>query len=87
MVSDHGMMRDMVLRSRRVRAEHDPTRRFLAATAEVYEPTLVTEDERLCGARASAPSQIVERMVTSGRGRQRYDGVKRGRVTWTNGPG
>jgi PIN domain nuclease of toxin-antitoxin system len=38
----------VALRSRRVRVEHeDPADRFLAATAEVYELTLVTADERL----------------------------------------
>jgi hypothetical protein len=42
------LTRDVALRSRRVRIEHeDPADRFLAATAEVYELTLVTADERL----------------------------------------
>ena len=38
----------VALRSRSVRLEHeDPADRFLAATADVYELTLVTADERL----------------------------------------
>ena len=42
------LTRDVVLRSRLVRVDHeDPADRFLAATAEVYELTLVTADERL----------------------------------------
>jgi PIN domain nuclease of toxin-antitoxin system len=42
------LTRDVALRSRAVRIEHeDPADRFLAATAEVYELTLVTADERL----------------------------------------
>ena len=42
------LTRDVALRSRFVRVEHeDPADRFLAATAEVYELTLVTADERL----------------------------------------
>lgn len=42
------LTRDVALRSRTVRLEHeDPADRFLAATAEVYELTLVTADERL----------------------------------------
>ena len=42
------LTRDVALRSRSVRVEHqDPADRFLAATAEVYELTLVTADERL----------------------------------------
>jgi PIN domain nuclease of toxin-antitoxin system len=42
------LTREVALRSRLVRVEHeDPADRFLAATAEVYELTLVTTDERL----------------------------------------
>jgi PIN domain nuclease of toxin-antitoxin system len=42
------LTRDVALQSRVVRVEHeDPADRFLAATAEVYELTLVTADERL----------------------------------------
>ncbi len=42
------LTRDVALRSRVVRVDHeDPADRFLAATAEVYELTLVTADERL----------------------------------------
>lgn len=42
------LTRDVALRTRAVRVEHeDPADRFLAATAEVYELTLVTADERL----------------------------------------
>lgn len=42
------LTRDVALRSRSVGIEHDdPADRFLAATAEVYELTLVTADERL----------------------------------------
>lgn len=38
----------VAIRSREVELEHeDPADRFLAATAEIYELTLVTEDERL----------------------------------------
>ena len=41
-------LREAAARSRSVRAEHeDPADRFLAATADVYELTLVTADERL----------------------------------------
>ena len=40
--------REVAIRSRSVRLEHeDPADRFLAATADVYELTLVTADERL----------------------------------------
>jgi PIN domain nuclease of toxin-antitoxin system len=40
--------REVVLRSRSVRLDHeDPADRFLAATADVYDLTLVTADERL----------------------------------------
>lgn len=42
------LTREVAVRSRFVRVEHeDPADRFLAATAEVYELTLVTADERL----------------------------------------
>jgi PIN domain nuclease of toxin-antitoxin system len=42
------LTRDVALRSRTVNVEHeDPADRFLAATAEVFELTLVTADERL----------------------------------------
>lgn len=45
---DAALTREVALRSRSVRLEHeDPADRFLAATAEVYELTLVTADERL----------------------------------------
>jgi PIN domain nuclease of toxin-antitoxin system len=40
--------REVAVRSRSVRLAHeDPADRFLAATADVYELTLVTADERL----------------------------------------
>jgi PIN domain nuclease of toxin-antitoxin system len=40
--------REVAVRSRSVRVEHDdPADRFLAATAQVDELTLVTADERL----------------------------------------
>jgi len=40
--------REVAVRSRSVRLDHeDPADRFLAATADVYELTLVTADERL----------------------------------------
>ena len=40
--------REVAIRSRSVRLDHeDPADRFLAATADVYEQTLVTADERL----------------------------------------
>jgi len=45
---DAPMSREVAVRSRSVRLEHeDPADRFLAATADVYELTLVTADERL----------------------------------------
>ena len=45
---DAALTRDVALASRSVRLDHqDPADRFLAATAEVYELTLVTADERL----------------------------------------
>jgi PIN domain nuclease of toxin-antitoxin system len=45
---DAALTRDVALASRSVHLAHeDPADRFLAATAEVYELTLVTADERL----------------------------------------
>lgn len=45
---DAPVSREVAMRSRSLRIEHeDPADRFLAATAEVYELTLVTADERL----------------------------------------
>ena len=45
---DAALTREVALRSRSVRLAHDdPADRFLAATAEVYELTLVTADEHL----------------------------------------
>lgn len=45
---DAALTREVAARSRAVRLEHeDPADRFLAATAEVHELTLVTADERL----------------------------------------
>ena len=45
---DAALTREVAVRSRSVRVEHgDPADRFLAATADVYELTLVTGDERL----------------------------------------
>jgi PIN domain nuclease of toxin-antitoxin system len=42
------LTREVAIRSRAVRTEHeDPSDRFLAATANVYDLTLVTGDERL----------------------------------------
>ena len=42
------LTREVALQSRSVRVEHeDPADRFLAATAAVYELTLITSDERL----------------------------------------
>lgn len=42
------LTREVAIRSRAVRLEHeDPADRFLAATADVYDLTLVTGDERL----------------------------------------
>lgn len=43
----------VAIRSREVRLGHqDPADRFLVATAEVYDLTLVTEDERLLAGRS-----------------------------------
>ena len=45
---DAPLNREVAVRSRSVRVGHeDPADRFLAATADVYELTLVTADERL----------------------------------------
>jgi PIN domain nuclease of toxin-antitoxin system len=45
---DAALSREVAVRSRSVRLEHDdPADRFLAATADVYELKLVTADERL----------------------------------------
>jgi PIN domain nuclease of toxin-antitoxin system len=45
---DAPLSREVAVRSRSVRLEHeDPADRFLAATAAVYELTLVTADARL----------------------------------------
>jgi PIN domain nuclease of toxin-antitoxin system len=45
---DAALTREVAIRSRFVRVEHeDPADRFLVATAQVYELTLVTADERL----------------------------------------
>jgi PIN domain nuclease of toxin-antitoxin system len=47
-MQDAPLTREVAVRSRSVRMDHeDPADRFLAATAEVYELTLVTGDERL----------------------------------------
>jgi PIN domain nuclease of toxin-antitoxin system len=44
---------EVAIRSRSVELPHrDPADRFLAATAEIYELTLVTEDVRLLSARS-----------------------------------
>jgi PIN domain nuclease of toxin-antitoxin system len=45
---DAPLSREVAIRSRTVRLEHeDPADRFLAATADVYGLTLVTADERV----------------------------------------
>jgi PIN domain nuclease of toxin-antitoxin system len=45
---DAPLSREVAIRSRSVRLEHDdPADRFLAATADVYELTLVTADDRM----------------------------------------
>jgi PIN domain nuclease of toxin-antitoxin system len=47
-MQDAPLSREVAIRSRSVRLEHDdPADRFLAATADVYELTLVTADDRL----------------------------------------
>ena len=45
---DAPLSREVAVRSRSVRLDHeDPADRFLAATADVYELTLVTADDRV----------------------------------------
>jgi PIN domain nuclease of toxin-antitoxin system len=45
---DAPLSREVAVRSRSVRLDHeDPADRFLAATADIYELTLVTADDRL----------------------------------------
>ena len=45
---DAPLSREVAVRSRSIRLDHeDPADRFLAATADVYELTLVTADDRL----------------------------------------
>jgi PIN domain nuclease of toxin-antitoxin system len=45
---DAPLSREVAVRSRSIRLDHeDPADRFLAATADVYELTLVTGDDRL----------------------------------------
>lgn len=47
---DAPLTRDVAIESRRLPLSHaDPADRFIAATARVYELTLVTGDERLLG--------------------------------------
>ncbi len=47
---DAPLNREVAIESRRVRLAHqDPADRFIAATARVYDLTLVTADERLQG--------------------------------------
>lgn len=47
-MQDAPLTREVALRSRTVRLAHDdPADRFLAATADVFELTLVTSDEKL----------------------------------------
>lgn len=47
-VREAALNHPVAIRSREVELDHeDPADRFLAATAEIYELTLVTEDERL----------------------------------------
>ena len=47
---DAPLSREVAIRSRTVRVDHDdPADRFLAATADVYELTLVTADDHLLG--------------------------------------
>jgi PIN domain nuclease of toxin-antitoxin system len=47
-VREAALNHPVAIRSREVALEHeDPADRFLAATAEIYELTLITEDERL----------------------------------------
>lgn len=50
-VTEAPLTREVALESRRIQPAHeDPADRFLAATARVYDLTLVTADERLLGA-------------------------------------
>lgn len=47
-MNDAPLTREVAIRSRSVRVVHDdPADRFLAATADVYDLTLVTADDRL----------------------------------------
>lgn len=47
-MQDAPLTREVAIRSRSVRLAHDdPADRFLAATADVYELTLITADQRL----------------------------------------
>jgi PIN domain nuclease of toxin-antitoxin system len=47
-MNDASLTREVAIRSRAIRLGHqDPADRFLAATAQVYDLTLVTEDEQL----------------------------------------
>jgi PIN domain nuclease of toxin-antitoxin system len=47
---DAVLTRDVAIESRRLRLPHeDPADRFIAATASVYDLTLVTADDRLLG--------------------------------------
>lgn len=49
-VRDAVLTRQVAIESRRLRLSHeDPADRFIAATARIYELTLVTADERLLG--------------------------------------
>lgn len=51
-MTDAPLNREVALRSRALRLDHeDPADRFLVATADVYELTLVTADRQLCGAK------------------------------------
>jgi PIN domain nuclease of toxin-antitoxin system len=49
---DAPLSREVAVRSRSVRLDHeDPADRFLAATADVYDLTLITADDRLLRAK------------------------------------
>jgi PIN domain nuclease of toxin-antitoxin system len=49
---DAPLSREVAVRSRSVRLDHeDPADRFLAATADVYELTLITAEDRLLRAK------------------------------------
>lgn len=51
-MQDAPLTRSVALESRRLRLPHaDPADRFIAATAKVYDLTLVTGDSRLIGCR------------------------------------